>query len=233
MVVEMCMLCTLQIKTMNIESTSLEKDLSTFTRIVHKGIGKLVLKKGDKNHIRITSKAEILDLIRAEVLGDTLEIKMTDPIEVGLRSVLKLRTPDYRIEVTCTDLKEVIQRGMGNVENEGILQAEEFKIENRGVGDVHVNIQAKTLYTGLMGVGNITLTGEVDEHTAEIKGTGNFEAIDLQTNKTHITSSGVGNSRIAVREELNATLNGVGRIVYRGKPRVQSKLNGLGSIVSE
>jgi predicted DNA-binding antitoxin AbrB/MazE fold protein len=100
-------LCNLQRKVMDVESTSIEKDLPNFSRIVHKGLGKLVLKQGETNHIRITSKEEILDLIKAEVAGDTLEIKMTDPIEVGFRTFLKLRTPDYRIEVTCTDLKEV------------------------------------------------------------------------------------------------------------------------------
>jgi hypothetical protein len=126
-----------------------------------------------------------------------------------------------------------VQRGVGNVENEGVLEIAAFKIENRGVGDVHLHLHAKHLHSALLGVGNITLQGEADEHTAEIKGTGSFEAFDLQTQKTTITSSGVGNSRIAVSEELNATLNGVGRIVYRGKPRVESKLNGLGSIASE
>jgi hypothetical protein len=227
------MLCNLQRKRMNVESTSLEKDLSDFTRIVHKGMGTLIFKKGDANHIRITSKEEILDLIKAEVSGDTLEIKMTDPIELGFRTFLKLKSPDYTIEVTCSDLKEVVQRGVGNVRTEGVLEVMNFKVENRGVGDVSVNVHARKLQTGLLGVGNITLHGEADEHTAEIKGTGSLEAFDLETTKTKITSSGVGNSRITVREELNATLNGVGRIVYRGNPRVQSKLNGLGSIVSE
>lgn len=218
---------------MNVESTSIEKDLKPFSRIEHKGMGTLVVKQGEKDHIRITSKEEILDLIRAEVVGGTLEIKMTDPIELGFRTFFKLKTPNYSIEVTCTDIKEIVQRGVGNVKNEGVLEVANLRVENRGVGDVTLNLHAKELYSGLMGVGNLTFEGEADTHVAEIKGTGSMEAFELQTGKTTITSSGVGNSRIAVSEELNATLNGVGRIVYRGNPRVQSKLNGLGSIVSE
>lgn len=218
---------------MKIDSASREKLLENFTRINHKGVGTLILKSGDQNHILITADPEIIDLIRANVAGQYLEITMSDPVELGLRSLFRLKTPDYRIEVTCTNLQEVVQRGVGNVQTSGVLESKKLHLENRGVGDVNIHVHCDELITQLLGVGNITVTGEATSHDAEIKGTGRLEAFELQTAKTHIVSSGVGTSRVYATEELYAELNGVGRIVYRGKPRVESKLNGLGSIVSE
>jgi hypothetical protein len=231
--VSICMPLYLAKKTMKVESTSVERDLSAFTKINHKGLGTLVLIKGDSNHIRITSKEDILDLISAEVKGEVLEITANDPVELGFRTFLKLRSPDYRIEVRFTDLEEVVQRGVGNMQNEGVLEMPKLRIENRGVGDVTLKLKTELLETALLGVGNIFLQGESKTHQAEIKGTGRLEAIDLVTEESHIVNSGVGTSRVQATEKLYAELNGVGRIVYRGNPRVQSKINGLGSIVSE
>lgn len=218
---------------MKVDSASREMTLSAFTKINHKGVGTLVLKPGNENHILITADPDIIDFVRVNVLGEVLEITMTDPVEIGIRSLMRLKTPDYRIEVTCTNLQEVVQRGVGNVQTSGVLESKKLHLENRGVGDVNIHVHCDELITQLLGVGNITVTGEATSHDAEIKGTGRLEAFELQTVKTHIVSSGVGTSRVYATEELYAELNGVGRIVYRGKPRVESKLNGLGSIVSE
>lgn len=218
---------------MKVESISNERDLDKFSQVLHKGIGTVHLKKGEQNHIRITADIEILDSVKAEVYGDTLEVKMQDPVEVGLKSLLKLKKPDYTVEITYTELQSISQRGVGNMVHEGVLEAQKFSIENRGVGDVNLHIHAQELQTKLMGVGNIALQGEVENHDVEIKGTGSLYAQDLETKSTRIVNSGVGTSRINASEELYAELNGVGKISYRGNPRVQSKLNGLGSIVSE
>ena len=218
---------------MRVESTSIERDLDDFTRINHKGIGTLVLKKGETNHIRITADPDIIDNVKAEVYAGVLEIKMVDAVEAGVRALFKLKKPDYKIEITYTKITHLTQRGVGNVLHEGVMEVPKFSIENRGVGDVMLHIHAQELNTQLLGVGSIELIGEVDNHHIEIKGTGKLGAQDLETKKTHIVSSGVGTSRVNASEQLYAELNGVGKISYRGNPRVESKLNGLGSIVSE
>ena len=217
---------------MKVTSASIEKDLDLFTRISHKGIGMLVLKQGERCHMKITAQPEILDNIRFSVFANTLEITMHDAWELGLKSLFSLRTPDFVIEVTVTDLTELIQRGAGAIKNEGVLELPRLRVENRGLGEVTLNVHCHELTTLLAGMGNINLQGEADSHSAEIKGAGMLEANELQTKNTRVINSGVGSSNVYATETLYAELNGVGRITYRGNPRVQSKLNGLGSIVS-
>jgi len=46
-----------------------------------------------------------------------------------------------------------------------------------------------------------------------------------------IRLNGTGKVEISVEDKLSATINGVGKIIYKGKPKMEKMtLNGLGSI---
>ena len=218
---------------MHIESQSIEKKLEPFRKIVHRGYGDLILKKGDEHSISISSKQDILEYISFEVRNDVLYIRMRDFIELGLKSMLKLKKPEFRIEVIFEDLEELVQKGMGSVSNNGVLEMFKLKVENRGVGDVRLNVDVKEMQTVLEGVGNIDINGSAEIHECELTGTGRINARELIAEETRVVSNGVGNAEVYASEKLKADLRGVGKITYYGKPKqVESSINGLGSIVA-
>lgn len=218
---------------MQLESYSVQKDLSPFTRIVHKGLGELVLKKGDKYAVNVVSKKDFADHVSFNVVGDELRIKMKDPVETGLKSLLSLSKPDIRIEVTFKELQKVEQRGVGKIISSGVLELYTLSVENRGIGEVVLNVDVKELYSDLDGVGNITLIGSADKHECTMQGTGKIEARELICEEAHVVSNGVGNATVYASKKLLAELKGVGKITYYGDPnKVESRINGMGSIVA-
>jgi len=64
-----------------------------------------------------------------------------------------------------------------------------------------------------------------------LSGAGSFDAYALQSDKCEISLSGVDNARVNVREELDATITGLGNIEYIGDPEhITRTITGLGNI---
>jgi hypothetical protein len=67
-----------------------------------------------------------------------------------------------------------------------------------------------------------------------LSGAGGLEAFGLETINCEIDVSGIGNAQINVRNELTATITGIGGIQYTGSPeKVNKHVTGVGSIREE
>jgi hypothetical protein len=82
----------------------------------------------------------------------------------------------------------------------------------------------------LSGTGSRQLRGNAINMNAELSGTGNLNAHNLQTNVTSVTLSGTGSAQITVQQNLSATLSGTGSINYHDSPQVTQNRIGTGSI---
>jgi hypothetical protein len=84
----------------------------------------------------------------------------------------------------------------------------------------------------LTGVGDYILSGDYqDELTIIMTGVGNVRAFDLEVGTCTITSTGVGNCEVRVKNTLKVTITGVGSIYYKGHPTITSSVTGLGSLI--
>lgn len=84
----------------------------------------------------------------------------------------------------------------------------------------------------LTGVGNFYLSGEdQDELTIILTGVGHIDAFDLKVGNCNITSTGIGNCEVNVRDKLNVSISGIGNVYYKGSPVIDSQLTGLGQLV--
>jgi hypothetical protein len=81
------------------------------------------------------------------------------------------------------------------------------------------------------GAARIEGSGELDRLTVYMAGAGHADFDRLTTNDAKVTVDGVGRVLVHPKQSLDATMNGVGAILYSGSPReVSSSMNGLGSI---
>jgi hypothetical protein len=84
----------------------------------------------------------------------------------------------------------------------------------------------------LVGVGNFYLSGEdQDELTIILTGVGHIDAFDLKVGTCNISSTGIGNCEVTVRDKLNVSISGIGNVYYKGSPVIDSQLTGLGQLV--
>jgi len=87
---------------------------------------------------------------------------------------------------------------------------------------------------GLLGVGSFELSGDYqDELSISLIGVGHVNAYDLDVGICTISSTGVGDCRVRVQDELYATITGVGNIYYKGNPSINQNITGVGQLIND
>ena len=92
-------------------------------------------------------------------------------------------------------------------------------------------LQSSTLTCRIDGTGSMTLRGSATEQVVQIQGTGEVHSFDLTASRCTVALSGTGNVEVTATQRLDATLSGVGSIVYGGNPpELTQHISGLGTI---
>jgi hypothetical protein len=81
------------------------------------------------------------------------------------------------------------------------------------------------------GAAHIEAVGRLDKLNVHMAGAGHADLSKLSANDASVTVDGVGSVIVNPQDSLDATMNGVGAILYTGTPRrVNTRMNGLGTI---
>jgi hypothetical protein len=166
----------------------------------------IVINQAGAQSVRIETDDNIIDEIQTDVVGGVLIIESHVTYDTA---------HDVRIFIDMTDVQSLQLTGAGSMSASGI---------SSGGG----------LSVALTGVGNMTLSGSVDTYHARLEGVGmrGIDAEALQTRVSTIDISGIGDCRITVTDELNATISGQGNIYYAGNPLdVNDNITGSGSLI--
>lgn len=151
---------------------------------------------------QLRGESNLLDRIATRVQGDTLIVEATGSY--------RTRNPIV-VEATLPALDGVAIEGSSNARIDG-LDAERFKVEISGSGDVEASGRAKALEVELDGSGNAALRA-------------------LATQRAEVEINGSGNITVQVSERLKAEINGSGDIRYAGDPpQVKAEVNGSGKV---
>ncbi len=92
------------------------------------------------------------------------------------------------------------------------------------------NITQQHVEVHLAGAGKFTLAGTTDYFRGSIEGAGEIDAFELLATVGNLQIDGAGQISAHLSNQLQATINGLGSIQYKGKPVVQQEINGLGTI---
>jgi hypothetical protein len=85
-----------------------------------------------------------------------------------------------------------------------------------------------------LGVGSFELSGDYqDELSISLIVVGHVNAYDLDVGICTISSTGVGDCRVRVQDELYATITGVGNIYYKGNPSINQNITGVGQLIND
>ena len=204
-----------------------ERSLPEFHSVNLKGICNVYIKQGEEQSVKIGAEKDIIPKIATEVKDNELIISLDSFLPFWL-----VTAPTMEIHLVMKNIQGIKISGAGRVKTEGVIECENLKLINSGVGSMTLQLKAKALDTKLSGVGNIELSGNTKEHNIELSGTGKVDAFDLTTEKSNVDSHGMGECRIFVKKNLNAKASGIGKIKYKGNPKVKSQISGLGGLES-
>ncbi len=109
------------------------------------------------------------------------------------------------------------------------------EIELSGVGNAYLDEYYSDfpLKLSLLGVGNVELSGRLDQLIIHHSGAGNLNAYDMLVENCDVYLDGVGNIEVFVREYLYADITGAGNIYFRGRPFTEHIITGLGRLIDD
>ncbi len=215
------------------------RTVGAFRRIRLEGVAALKVTVGPAVSLQIEADDNLLPIIATAVQGETLVVSESRSISTK---------HGITVTVTTPELVGIEQAGAGAFDVKGVT-GDEFAIDVSGVGGVLLAGSAKRMkvdtsgaagigLSGLdvriKGVGGIAATGRAGQLEASLSGAGALEAYDLAVKDAKVSVSGVGGARVNPSGSLDASVSGIGGIVYRGNPASLKKdVSGLGAVVPE
>jgi Putative auto-transporter adhesin, head GIN domain len=176
------------------------RSIGDFERIEFKGGGKIEFAVADAAKCEVEIDDNLQGLISTEVVEGTLVISNTDSYQTSKGLTVRLASKSL-VGVSISGGCDFLGTG---------LDAEQFKINVTGSGDLKLQGQAKKLSINISGSGDIRSELAVDDVSVNIQGSGSFVG---QANKT-----------------LNVEIAGSGTVDYTGDATVTKRILGSGSV---
>jgi hypothetical protein len=152
--------------------------------------------------LRITTDENLLPYIENDVSEDTLHLRTRDHI-----------WPTHGIKIVISSPTRTGGRTRGAVKlTVKQLSGPTFALESKGASEV-------------------TLSGNIDRLLVDMTGASQLAAAGLQTKTAEISTTGAGDSEVAVTDTLNVAITGAGKVTYSGNPAtIKKQITGAGSI---
>lgn len=180
--------------------------VDTFDAVDMNGDGKLQIDVGSPASVTVEGRESVVAALKTEVRGGTLYIssKRKDWMFFGGPQRLTLR-------ITVPRLASLKLDGGNDVRLSGF-----------NGGESNIKVQ---------GAAHVEAEGTLEELTVYMAGAGHVDFSRLVADNAKVTVDGIGSVFVNSTESLNATMNGVGAILYTGNPHVvNTSMNGLGRI---
>jgi len=179
-----------------------DRDLSQFDSVEVSGSIDVKITRGEKLKCVVEGDDNIIPLVKTEVSNRNLNIYVDQSFSIQQTVNVYLEVPE---------ISGVLLSGSGNIEFTDVT------------GDrVEISID---------GSGDITATGEVENLTAEINGSGDMHLFNLYSENATVEINGSGDVEVRVNNSLDCEINGSGDIHYTGNPAtVKRSVNGSGDI---
>lgn len=182
------------------------REVETFDSISVEGAAKLEITIGEPAALVVNGHEQAVRRVETDVSDGTLHIK-SRPKDWLIRN----NNARLTLQIKLPRLQSLQLEGGNDVNVAGFAGGE---TNIRAAGAVHIEAD-----------------GHLEQLTVHMSGAGHADLSKLVADSAKVTVDGVGSVVVNPRESLDATMNGVGAILYTGSPqRVNTRMNGLGTI---
>ena len=192
-----------------------------FSTIELAGADDVDVRVGPAFSVRAEGAAEVLDRLRIETDGDTLEIGR----KRGASGEGKAR-----ILVTLPRLAGASLAGSGTMTVDRV-QGGDLKAELAGSGQLRFRqLGVETLDVDIAGSGSLTATGTARDLDLDIAGSGDFDARGLTATGAEVSIAGSGNVRATVNGRAEVNIMGSGDVDLGSGAKCQVSKMGSGDV---
>ncbi len=140
----------------------------------------------------------------------------------------------YEVRLHVPHLTDVRQLGYGLVSTASRWTQDTLFVHLLGAGDVQLELTSKYLYTDMYELGDMTLSGTVDEFHTLVGGSGFLFASGLAARACFFetTRTSLGDAHLRATQHLGGTAAGKGTLYYTGSPS-SLDIRGTGHVVKQ
>lgn len=182
-----------------------------FDEIKVDGPIRLVMRQDSSFKINIQADSAVMNIIKAEVSGHELALKLDPKQYCGQDSVI--------ITAGIGSLKKLQSRGAGHIFTSSQINVNELNLDLSGATKVFLQLNAAKLTTKSDGTANITYVGQTSKHELTNRGALDLHAFDFVSGTSDISSEGVATIKVNVLNQLKINTTGSATISYKGSPK--------------
>jgi hypothetical protein len=151
--------------------------------------------------VTVSGDDNVVPQVETSVSDDVLHINFDENLFASQRLVVKVAMPKL----------SAISASGANKINVSNLAGERFDLVSNGSV-------------------NATLTGNVDQFTARLRGAGRVAVFGLESHGVEISILGAGRADVNARDVLDVSILGAGKVEYMGKPAVKRSMVAIGAV---
>jgi hypothetical protein len=201
------------------------REVSNFDSIALSGSGEVNVTQGGGESLTIETDDNVMEHIKAEVSGGTLEL--------GFEEGFNLISPTRLIfTVGVEDLTSVSISGSGDIESD-MIETNRLEATVTGSGDIQIGtLTADDVKARITGSGDMNLAGETAAQDITISGSGKYRAGDLRSESAEVSITGSGDATVWATDSLDVNISGSGSVDYYGRPSMSTSGSGSGDITN-
>ena len=169
----------------------------------------VVLKKGDKESVKLEVEGVPLNAVLTEVSGSYLRIHMAEG---------SWRNQRVRAEVTYVSLERISVSSASSLVSEGTLKTSNLTISTSSAASIELTLDAGSVRVDVSSAGDIILEGKAKDLTVEASSAGVVDAYNLECESADASAGSAGSIKLNVSKSLRANASSGGSIRYRGSP---------------
>jgi len=193
----------------------------SFTRIKLQGGYNVKLVQGSKPSVILKTADDLIDKIKIEIKDQELSVET---------KVKNIGTDEVLLTITAENFEDIKIEGGVYLTTNGYIEVKNFNLNVEGGANIDMQIKADTFKTKASGGVNMEFEGTAGQFTAISEGAANIDADHLEAQHVVCSVSGVGNASVYAIKDLDAKVEGVGKIGYRGEPSITKKVDGIGLV---
>lgn len=188
---------------------------------VHSILAQATSPTNSAQELTLTASKNVIPYIQITDKDKRLSINTTVPQCDGLTKQKAYLTMPY------TQIRSISHSGYDLLESKDTITSPRLDISANYQGDIRLLVHTEQVYVNLGHIGHVNLAGVTKQafirtgsNWSPPIGFGHFKGKNLQTKTCTILHQSEGTLEVLVSDTLNATIDGVGNIIYYGNPKV-------------
>lgn len=204
------------------------REVPPFSGVSMRVSGKVFLRQGEQQSVRIVASQSTLDEIITEVKDRSLVIRFKSN-NLFMRSFNPGRIEIY---VTVPEVNSLAVSGSGDIEAENEIKTRILDLSVSGSGNISFEqLVAENVKASISGSGNVHVSqGNADDLAVTVSGSGNYRGKEFEVRNVDARISGSGSCTVHASQSLKARVSGSGNVNYAGNPMIDTSVVGSGRV---